>query len=138
MMAGDRAMPVSLRCATIADADRLDTYLSALRVDDLMPANAHADAALVRSALRHLLVETTAGPIWLIHAGLEPVGYVALTFVFSIEFGGQCAFLDELFVDRAHRGLGIGKEALRQVCDVEAPALGVRALFLEVSERNAA
>jgi ribosomal protein S18 acetylase RimI-like enzyme len=76
--------------------------------------------------------------VWLIHSDGQPAGYVALTFVHSLEFGGRCAFIDEFYVDRPFRGAGVGKEALRQVYEVEAPALGVRALFLEVSGKNAA
>src|SRR4051812_41767636 len=103
MSSAPPAKPVTLRLATLADADRLDGYLRDLRRDDPMPAHDFADDTAMRSALRQLLADQTAGRMWLMNIDGAAVGYLALTFVFSIEFGGRCAFIDELFVDRAHR-----------------------------------
>jgi ribosomal protein S18 acetylase RimI-like enzyme len=132
------AEETTLVLASASDASVLDCYLRCLRIDDPMPAHSFANEATAGAAIRQLLSDQTLGRVWLIRSGQETVGYLALTFVFSIEFGGRCAFIDELFVDAAHRGRGIGKEAVRQVCEVEGPTLGVRALFLEVSEKNVA
>src|SRR4051794_30925070 len=110
-MSASPATLVTLKLATPADADMLDLYLRDLRRDDPMPAHAFADETIVRSALRQLLSDNTVGRIWLILNNATPAGYLALTFVFSLEFGGRCAFIDELFIDRAHRGAGIGKAA---------------------------
>jgi len=85
------------------------------------------------AALKSCLDETL-GRVWLIQVGTEPRRYVALTFVFSSSSAAAAAFIDEFYVDRPFRGAGVGQEALRQVCHVEAPALGVRRCFLEVSE----
>lgn len=132
------AKSVDLVAATVADAYRLDAYLTALRQDDPMPAHDHADRVAVGRALFELLRDLSLGRLFLIRVDSQPAGYVALTFVHSLEFGGRCAFIDEFFVDRPFRGAGVGKEALRQVIEIEAPALAVRALFLEVSEKNVA
>ena len=85
--------------------------------------------------LRPLLGESTLGRIWLVAAAGQIVGYVALCFGYSIEFAGRDAFVDEVFVEAAHRGRGIGRQVLARVTS-EAAALGIRALHLEVARTN--
>ena len=65
----------------------------------------------------------------------EPAGYAVLTLGWSIEYGGLVAMVDELFVEEAHRGRGLGAWALRRL-DAEARRLGVVRLFLEVESYN--
>jgi ribosomal protein S18 acetylase RimI-like enzyme len=60
-----------------------------------------------------------------------------LTFGFSVEFGGRTGFIDELFVDVAHRRRGVGKTALRLATE-QAASLGARVLFLEATPTNEA
>ena len=64
------------------------------------------------------------------------LGYLAVTFGFSLEFYGRDAFIDELFIRPAFRGRGLGARALQSV-EPECRALGVRALHLEVERDNA-
>lgn len=85
--------------------------------------------------LRPLLGESSLGRIWLVSTAGQIVGYVALCFGYSIEFGGRDAFVDELFITEAHRGKGIGRAVLSHV-ESEAAALGIRALHLEVARTN--
>ena len=75
------------------------------------------------------------GRLWLIQLEGQSVGYVAFTFGFSFEYGGRDAFIDELYIDKAHRSKGYGKAVLNQL-DIEAKALGIRALHLEVEAHN--
>ncbi len=128
---------VSLAPATAADLDQLFAYMQALRIDDPMPAHEFADDAAVRGAMEQLVGDQAAGRVWLIQHSNEPVGYVALTFCYILEFGGRCGFVDELYVEAANRGRGVGKAALKLAMDA-ARGLAVRALFLEVSHENAA
>ena len=44
---------------------------------------------------------------------LKIVGYVILTFVFSFEYKGKIAFLDELYIKETARGKGIGNQTQR-------------------------
>jgi ribosomal protein S18 acetylase RimI-like enzyme len=94
------------------------------------------DDATREAVLRPLLGESPLGRVWLAAVAGEVVGYAAICFGYSIEFGGRDAFVDELFVAAAHRGKGIGREVLSRVAS-EAAALGVRALHLEVAGTNA-
>jgi GNAT superfamily N-acetyltransferase len=87
------------------------------------------------AALRDLLAEPVLGRIWLICRDNLIIGYVALTFGYSLEFGGRDAFVDELFIQEGHRGRGIGTEALELVKSA-AKAIGIGALHLEVERGN--
>lgn len=95
------------------------------------------DEGAAGKALAGLVRAPDLGRVWLIEEGDEPVGYVALTFGYSLEFHGRDAFVDELFVRAEWRGRGAGTAALRFVMDA-CPGLGVQALHLEVERVNTA
>ena len=75
------------------------------------------------------------GQVWLIETAAGTVGYIALCYGYSIEFGGRDAFVDEFFIVEAERGRGLGRRALEQV-RAEAAKAGVKALHLEVARAN--
>jgi ribosomal protein S18 acetylase RimI-like enzyme len=75
------------------------------------------------------------GKSWLIYYENEIVGYLILTFVFSFEYSGKIAFIDELFIKKTARGKGIGKEAI-QFIQQEVPKLSLKLLYLEVEPHN--
>ncbi|MBI3968192.1 MAG: GNAT family N-acetyltransferase [Chloroflexi bacterium] len=93
------------------------------------------DESAARSAVEQLVGDEKLGRIWLIRYDGRTVGYVVLAFGFSLEFHGRDAFVDELYVEPAYRGRGLGKAALRFV-EAVAPALGITALHLEVERAN--
>ena len=75
------------------------------------------------------------GTAWLIVSDTEIAGYIILTYVFSFEYGGRIALLDELFIKETARGKGIGKEAI-QFIQQESPKLSLKLLYLEVEPHN--
>ena len=75
------------------------------------------------------------GKSWLIYSEKEIIGYIILTFIFSFEYGGKIAFVDELFIKETARGKGIGKEAI-QFIQREVPKLSLKLLYLEVEPHN--
>ncbi len=75
------------------------------------------------------------GKAWLIYQEEEIVGYVILTFVFSFEYKGILAFLDELYIKNEHQGKGFGKQAVRFI-QQESSQLNVKMLYLEVEQHN--
>lgn len=91
--------------------------------------------AIALSALSELLGDSTLGGIWLICRDTLAVGYIVLTYGYSLEFGGRDAFIDELYIQEASRGQGIGAEALALV-ESAARLLGIGALHLEVERGN--
>jgi GNAT superfamily N-acetyltransferase len=64
----------------------------------------------VIKAFTALLSDEQIGMIWLICDRDRPIGYVALTFFFSMEYHGRCGLVDELYIREAYRGKGIGKK----------------------------
>lgn len=75
------------------------------------------------------------GKSWLMYSENEIVGYIILTFIFSFEYGGKIAFVDELFIKETARGKGFGKEAI-QFIQSEVPKLSLKLLYLEVEPHN--
>ncbi len=124
-------MAVSIRLAKSSDSDVLLGLIAAYHTFEQIPHDAVATAA----AIAPLLAQTDAGRVWLVRDDEHVVGYVALCFGYSIEFGGRDAFVDEMYLVEAARGRGLGKSALDQVADA-ARGLGVEALHLEVARAN--
>ncbi|WP_417721702.1 GNAT family N-acetyltransferase [Salipiger sp.] len=121
----------SLHLATPDDLPKLIPMVSAFHVEQQY----ETDEDHVVAALMPLLDGSPYGAIWLIGPRRSPVGYLAVTFGWSIEFGGLDAILDELYIRPAVRGRGMGGEAI----DGIAKALregGVRALHLEADRSD--
>lgn len=64
----------------------------------------------VVNAFTSLLSDEQLGLIWLICDRDRPIGYVALTFFFSMEYHGRCGLVDELYIREDYRGQGIGRK----------------------------
>ena len=75
------------------------------------------------------------GKIWLIENNDGIIGYIILAFIFSFEFKGKNAFVDELYLEDKYRSLGIGTKAIDFVAG-EAKKLNITALHLEVEKHN--
>ena len=79
----------------------------------------------------------TLGRVWLITTEKEAIGYIVVTFGYSLEYHGRDAFIDEFFVTASHRNRGVGTKAMQFVLD-HCSDLGIHALHLEVERSNAA
>lgn len=125
-------MSASLHLATIDDLYRLEPLVGVFHESE----GIESDAASRRDALTPLLDGVPHGVVYLIGMRRAPVGYIAISFGYSIEFGGIDGFIDEFFIRQSVRGRGMGSEVLASLL----PALaehGVKALHLEVSPSNA-
>lgn len=90
---------------------------------------------VTKNLFREFISNEHLGKSWLIYSENEIVGYIILTFIFSFEYGGKIAFVDELFIKETARGKGIGKEAI-QFIQKEVPKLSLKLLYLEVEPHN--
>ena len=88
-----------------------------------------------RLTLEDLFERPTAGRIYLIQKEQKIVGYVFLSFYFSIEFGGRTAFIDELFVLPGDRGQGIGSKVINLI-EQKCLELNLKAIHLESERTN--
>ena len=93
------------------------------------------DVEVAKTLFQEFISNEHLGKSWLIYSENEIVGYIILTFIFSFEYGGKIAFVDELFIKETARGKGIGKEAI-QFIQREVPKLSLKLLYLEVEPHN--
>ena len=93
------------------------------------------DIEVAKTLFQEFITHEHLGKSWLIYSENEIVGYIILTFIFSFEYGGKIAFVDELFIKETARGKGIGKEAI-QFIQKEVPKLSLKLLYLEVEPHN--
>lgn len=125
---------MKLRLATFDDIDALVPLVRAYHEFDGMEAT---DPERRETIAPLLSAGSARGRIWLIDTSSGTVGYIALCFGYSIEFGGRDAFIDEFFIVEAARGQGLGRMVLEAI-KTEAENDGVRALHLEVALTNTA
>ena len=93
------------------------------------------DVEVAKNLFQEFISNEHLGKSWMIYSENEIVGYIILTFIFSFEYGGKIAFVDELFIKETARGKGIGKEAI-QFIQQEVPKLSLKLLYLEVEPHN--
>jgi ribosomal protein S18 acetylase RimI-like enzyme len=96
----------------------------------------------VGPALDRLLAQPDWGTVVLIQPASDTMddrppiaGYALLAYLYSLEFGGMVALLDELWISEAWRGQGLGRKAMgaiEQFCRDR----GLVALRLEVGKTN--
>ena len=122
-----------MRQASIEDAPRLVALMREFYAESATPFDPTAAA----NAFAALLSDDRLGAVWLIQAGDNKVGYVVVTFSYSMEFSGRNGFLDDLFIRPSFRGAGLGTAALAEV-RAFCVERGVRALHLETGRDNVA
>lgn len=124
-------MSAALHLAAEADLDRLLPMVAAYHsFESIDKSNDHR-----RDAILPLLQGSPHGAIWLIGPRRAPVGYIAISFGWSIELGGMDGFIDEFFIRENVRGRGMGTEVLATLLPQLALA-GLKALHLEAARDN--
>lgn len=124
-------MSTALHLARPEDLDRLLPLVEAC----------HGELAIVmedatrRAAISPLLEGTPLGAVYLIGPARAPVGYVVITFGWSVELGGVDAHIDELFIRPSVRRRGMGGDALTALAGALGDA-GVRAFHLKADETS--
>ena len=93
------------------------------------------DVEVSRNLFEEFIADEKLGRAWLVYFDDEIVGYVILTFVFSFEYKGTIAFLDELYLNENSRGKGIGKQVVDFI-HKEALSLSLKIIYLEVEGHN--
>jgi len=120
-----------IRPAAPADAGEL----SAMMAEDYGEVGYPFDGALSRRCFEQLLAEPHLGRAWVLLHDADIAGYIVLTFCFCLEYGGREAYVDDLFVRRPFRGLGLGRMAMETVI-AESRRMDLRMLNLEVEPGN--
>ena len=123
---------IHFRLATPADLDLLVGFMRQFYALDQYPF----DEPIARAALHTLIEEPSLGRLWIMSTH-EAIGYIALTFGYSLEYHGRDAMIDELFLKAPYRHQGIGTQTLHFVAE-QCRGLGIHALHLEVEHTNEA
>ena len=101
-----------------------------------MQSGFDTDDAHRRLALEPLLDGSPYGAVYLIGPNSAPVGYMVISFGWSVEFGGLDVILDEFYVRERVRGRGMGSDALRSLV-LTLKQYGVVAMSLEIDKTQA-
>lgn len=100
----------------------------------LVKLRQEAGAGNPAEEVEQFTADETLGRAWLVWAEGRAVGYMALTFSYSLEFHGRDALLDELYVRDPYRpNLGV---AGLQTAQVWARSQGVKAVHVEIERDN--
>lgn len=122
---------VAYRVATSKDLDILLQLVEEFHQFEKLPF----DPVLDRGSLQQFLSNPAIGKTWLLYDRQRVIGYVAVTFSYSIEFRGLGAYIDELYLRASHRGQGIGTKTLKFV-EQACRAMNISSLSLSVYEDN--
>lgn len=112
----------------------LDTIVSLMQ-DFYALDNYPMTPAVSKKLFLEFLSDENLGKAWLICSDTEIVGYVILTYVFSFEYQGKIAFLDELYLSEKARGKGIGRQTVAFI-QRETHKLSLKIIYLEVEHHN--
>ena len=117
----------------LADLAALERLVRAYYVEagQIFDERRHPDA------LTRLVGGDALGRGWFVRLDALTVGYIVLTWSFSIESGGLDGYIDELFLLPEVRGRGLGRRVLA-LAEQEARRLGLLRLYLEVEHGNSA
>jgi len=126
---------ITYHTIALGDIDLMLDLMHGLQQDDPWSVPFREEA--VRKSLCELLVTPSAGRAFLIRDEQLSVGYLVLSFDFSLEYGGKNAWIDELFIRPEFRGKGLGSEALDFAAQTAHEA-GAKVLHLEVNRGNPA
>ncbi len=124
-------MAITFKPIRLSDIDRTIIMMQDFYAIDNYPI----DTAVSKSLLTEFIENENLGKGWLILDNDIPVGYVILTFVFSFEYKGRIAFLDELYISAKARGKGMGKKTVDFIHE-QALDLAINIIYLEVEGHN--
>lgn len=122
---------ITYQTATLSEIDTLLPLIEAFHESEELPF----DPMLDRRALQQLLSNPTLGRIWMIQNGDGAIGYVIVTFAYSLEFRGYEACIDEFYIRPAYQRQGIGTQTL-QFVESYCQLHNINAISLEVAEDN--
>ena len=89
-----------------------------------------------RRAIAPLLSGSPHGAVWLIGPQRAPLGYVLISFGWSVALAGLEGFVNEIFVRSSVRGRGIGTEVLHAIA-VSLSQTGLKALHVRLDHADA-
>ncbi|MGR3636500.1 MAG: GNAT family N-acetyltransferase [Shimia sp.] len=124
-------MTTALHLANEADFAKLEPLVEAFHAEMQIASDTDGRVA----GLLPLLRGSPYGAAYLLGPRRAPVGYIVVTFGWSVEFGGMDAFIDEVYIRPTVRGRGMATEALIGLAKA-LESVDVCALHLEVDRSD--
>lgn len=118
----------------LLETSQIETITSMMQ-DFYAIDNYPIDVEFSKQLFREFISNENLGKAWLIYNDSQVIGYVILTFIFSFEYQGRIAFIDELYLKESARGKGIGAKTLTFIKE-QIPKLSLKLLYLEVEHHN--
>jgi len=128
-------MQITFQLVRPEDLGELVVMMKELQEDD--PWSVPFDESVAAAVTDRLLRDPTLGCVWFISESDQNIGYIVMAFDYSLEYRGRGAWVDEFFIRKSHRGLGIGTQALEFFAQ-QARQMGVTVVHLEVNQGNPA
>ena len=128
-------MSISINHASSSDLDFLLRMMRHMQEAD--PWSEPFREPTVRANLAELLQDPVYGVVYLVREETSLIGYLVICFDYSLEYRGKGAWIDELFVEAAHRGNGIGTQLL-ELAETASREHNAKFLHLEVNHGNPA
>ena len=126
-------MELQPRLANDTDVNTILPFMRQFYAIDQYPF----DELIARTALTDMVRDSSLGRVWLIYNRDKVIGYLVITFGYSLEYHGRDAFIDELFIEANYRHQGIGTKVMEFALEA-CRELGVHALHLDVERTNIA
>ena len=124
---------VDIRSATRADVRTLVTLVEQYWRFEAIEG---FDATRIAALFERLTAQPTLGHAWIATVDGQPAGYLLAVYVFSLEYQGLTAEIDELFVVPRHRRLGLGAKLLATAENAFRDG-GCTVAFLQIGRDNA-
>ncbi|WP_296424067.1 GNAT family N-acetyltransferase [Yoonia sp.] len=122
-------MTTAIHLAGPDDGDRVLALIQRSHEERGLP---HDDAHRAATILP-LLDGSPLGAVWLIGPARAPLGYVMITFGWSVDLGGLIGWVEDIFIRPSVRKRGIGTEVLHGVARTLGQA-NLRALHANVPD----
>ncbi len=120
-----------MRKASLADVEQLVTMMAEFYSDSPYTLNPRR----ATEAFKSLLADERLGYVWFIQADSKDVGYMVLTFCYTMTYGGMSAVVEDFYIRPAFRGAGLGKAAMAEVRRYCA-SRGIRSIHVETGHEN--
>lgn len=118
----------------LLSSSKIETITSMMK-DFYAIDNYPIDIDVSKKLFQEFIANEKLGQVWLIYSNKNIVGYLILTYLFSFEYQGRIAFLDELYIKESSRGKGIGKQAINFIKE-QAALTNVKLIYLELENHN--
>ena len=114
------------------DLERLMPLVTAFHAEEILQSTEDTRSA----TLAPLLDGSPHRAVYLIGPQRAPIGYIVVTFGWSVAPGRLDGFVDEIFISSGARRPGAGSEEIISLVAM-LKSVGMKALYLEIDPKNA-